>query len=176
MGASSSKTLRVLPKRPANNPHAPWSGARSPRPADSFARASETKDEGILQDSKDPQFLSKLSQLGQVRVDHHMQTVKLSRLQRENDATSTTPTLNHVPAPILSRLLDDRKTLHTQRDMEFLAKRFGVDLEKLDAVSMFVSTPSVHANSAQRVVQQDGDDRYIMQAVWIEPYLRNAAS
>jgi hypothetical protein len=33
----------------------------------------------IQQDSKDPQFLSKLNQLGPVRVDHHMQTVRTVR-------------------------------------------------------------------------------------------------
>ena len=69
--------------------------------------------------------------------------------------------------------------------MEFLAKRFNVDLEKLDAVAKFLSTPSVRQNSAVCVVTKDGEEKQIMKvnassssnlrsdwcskAVWMEP-------
>ncbi|KAJ7489893.1 hypothetical protein B0H11DRAFT_2229405 [Mycena galericulata] len=178
MGSSSSKATRTLPKRVTS---APWSGARAPRPADSFAEAvSETRNDVINQDSKDPQFLSKLRQLGPVRVDHHMHAAALtkhmfdSRVRSENEAATTLQTQNRVQAPMLSRLLDERKSIRTRRDMEFLAKRFGLDLQKLDAVSDFLNTPSVHQKSTVRVNGKDGEERQIMRAVWVEPRLREA--
>ncbi|KAJ7343665.1 hypothetical protein DFH08DRAFT_873334 [Mycena albidolilacea] len=183
MGASSSKATRSLPKRVTTPP---WSGARAPRAVDSLTEAaSETKNDVIQQDSKDPQFLSKLSQLGPVRVDHHMQTVRTaelakqmfdSRVQSENQATASAPTQNRLQAPKLATLLDERKSIRTARDMEFLAQRFGVDLEQLDAISKFVNTPSVQANSAVRVTSKDGQEKQTIKAVWIEPRLKTSQS
>ncbi|KAF7322821.1 hypothetical protein HMN09_00061400 [Mycena chlorophos] len=172
MGSASSKAARSLPKRPAAK-QTPW-----PRPTE-VPGASETKNQAIIQDSKDPQFLAKLSQLGQVRVDHHMQTVQLAsaaRIEAESDALSSSPTLNRIPAPTLGRLLDERKTVRTRRDMEFMAKRFGLDIDKLDTVTRYVNTPSVRAGSEQRIVQEDGDEKFIFPAVWIEPQLKNTSS
>ncbi|KAJ6546495.1 hypothetical protein DFH09DRAFT_1249056 [Mycena vulgaris] len=183
MGASSSKITRSLPKRVTTPP---WSGARAPRPADSLSEAaSESKNDVIAQDSKDPHFLAKLNQLGPVRVDHHMHAVRPaalanhmfnSRVQSETEAAAPIPTQNRVQAPKLSRLLDERKSIRTQRDMEFLAKRFDIDLEKLDAISKFVTTPSVHENSTIRVMAKDGEERQITKAVWMEPRLKNATT
>ncbi|KAJ7172666.1 hypothetical protein C8R46DRAFT_160180 [Mycena filopes] len=182
MGASSSKASRSLPKRVTTPP---WSGARAPRPVDLLAEAaSETKNDVIDQDSKDPQFLSKLSKLGPVRVDHHMQTIRTaelanqmfkSRTQSENEAAAQQPTQNRIRAPQLSRLLDERKFMRTRRDMEFLAARYGVDLEKLDVIAEFLSTPSVHENSTVQI-GKDGEDKTVMRAVWVEPQLGNTAS
>ncbi|KAJ7219100.1 hypothetical protein GGX14DRAFT_589990 [Mycena pura] len=168
MGASSSKATRSLPKRVTTPP---WSGARVSRPVDSLAEASETKNDVIDRDSKDPQFLSKLNQLGPVLVGHRMQVTRPaasadhmynSRLLSENEAASANPPQNRVQASRLSQLLDERKSVRTARDMEFLAKRFGVDLEKLESISKFLSTPSVHANSLVRDVHKDGGDKQVM--------------
>jgi len=131
----------------------------------------------IDRDSKDPQFLSKLNQLGPVLVGHRMQVARPaasanhmynSHLLSENEAAN--PPQNRVQASRLSQLLDERKSIRTERDMEFLAKRFGVDLEKLESISKFVTTPSVHANA----LVKDGGDKRIMKAVWINPHLRGA--
>jgi hypothetical protein len=46
--------------------------------------------------------------------------------------------------------------------MEFLAKRFDVDVEKLDAVAKFVNTPSVQQNSVVRAADKDGEEKQIM--------------
>ncbi|KAF8212430.1 hypothetical protein K438DRAFT_1567257 [Mycena galopus ATCC 62051] len=169
MGALSSKATRSLPKRVTTPP---WSGARAPRAVDSLTQtASETKNDVIEQDSKDPHFLSKLNQLGPVRVDHHMQTVRTaelakqmfdSRIQSESEAAASVPTQNRLQATKLTSLLDERKSIRTRRDMEFLTQRFGIDLEKLDAISKFVSTPSVKANSAVRVASKDGQEKQII--------------
>ncbi|KAJ7752039.1 hypothetical protein B0H16DRAFT_1246633, partial [Mycena metata] len=163
---------RSLPKRVTTTP---WSGARAPRPVDPLKEAaSETKNDVIDQDSRDPQFLSKLNQLGPVRVDHHMQTIRTvgtttsgpaelanqmfnSRSRSENEAAAQNPTQNRIHASQLSRLFDERKSIRTRREMEFLAARYGLDLEKLDAIAEFLSTPSVHDNSAVQI-GKDGEE------------------
>ncbi|KAJ7285661.1 hypothetical protein C8J57DRAFT_1662398 [Mycena rebaudengoi] len=187
MGATSSKaSARSLPKRVTTPP---WSGARTPRPTDSLNEAaSETKNDVIDRDSRDPQFLSKLQKLGPVRVDHHMQTVRTaelanqmfnSRVQSENEVAAGGPTPNRVQASQLSQLLDERKAIRSQRDMEFLAKRYGIDVEKLENVAKFVNTPSVEAQSTTRAAVKN-EERPIMrvavQAVWIEPRLKSASA
>ncbi|KAJ7046589.1 hypothetical protein C8F04DRAFT_1061008 [Mycena alexandri] len=181
MGSSSSKATRSLPKRVTTPP---WSGARAPRSVDPLKEAaSKIKNDVIDQDSKDPQFLSKLNQLGPVRVDHHMQTIRTaelakqmfnSRSQSENEAAAQNPTQNRIRAPQLSRLLDERKSIRTRREMEFLAARYGLDLEKIDAIAEFLSTPSVHENSALQI-GKDGEERTLLRAVWMEPQLRSSA-
>ncbi|KAJ6623443.1 hypothetical protein B0H10DRAFT_1786307 [Mycena sp. CBHHK59/15] len=169
MGASSSKATRSLPKRVTTPP---WTGARAPRLVESLEQAaSETKNDVIDQDSRDPQFLSKLNQLGQVRVDHHMHAVRPaalanhmfnSRMQSENEAAAPGSIQNRAQAAKLSRLLDERKSIRTGRDMEFLAKRFDIDVEKVEAVARFITTPSVQANSAVDTAVKDGEERRIM--------------
>lgn len=85
-----------------------------------------------------------------------------SRTQSENEAAASTPTPNRVQAPKLSQLLDERKSTRSARDMEFLAQRFGIDLEKLDAIAKFLSTPSVHEKSTIRVAGKEGEETQIM--------------
>jgi len=99
-----------------------------------------------------------------------------SRVQSENEAAAPIPTQNRLQAPRLAMLLDERKSIRTRRDMEFLAQRFGVDLEKLDAIAKFVSTPSVQANSAVRVASKDGQEKQIIKAVWVDPRLKAPVS
>jgi len=97
-----------------------------------------------------------------------------SRTQSENEAAASTPTPNRVHASKLSQLLDERKSIRSARDMEFLAQRFGIDLEKLDAIAKFVNTPSVHEKSTIRVAGKEGEETQIMKAVWVEPRLKSA--
>ncbi|CAK5279614.1 unnamed protein product, partial [Mycena citricolor] len=176
--SSSSKAARSLPKRATATTPPPWSGAR-PVPRTEGV-ASETKTKVIEEDAQDPHFLSKLSQLGQVKVDHNMQTTRpatvasqmyKTRVQSETDAESPTPIRNRMPAPRLSLLLDQRKSVKTRRDMEFLAARYGLDLDMLDAVAKFVNTPSVQQSDMARSVGA-ADHKQILRAVWVEPTLK----
>jgi hypothetical protein len=45
-----------------------------------YRRDSELRELAIEKDAQDPDFLANLSRLGPVRVDHHMQTVRLVSL------------------------------------------------------------------------------------------------
>ena len=96
MGSTPSKAARKLSREKPSQ----WAGTRvqpSVEPARQRPQkplAFDTRNDGkhrtdlhgldetkclgtaIERDAKDPQFMQKLGQLGQVRVDHHMQTVR----------------------------------------------------------------------------------------------------
>ncbi|GBE80729.1 predicted protein [Sparassis crispa] len=182
MGGASSKATRQFPK-----PKKPlWAGARTPSPGEApqsakptLPRASETRNEDIEQDAKDPQFLANLSRLGPVKVDHHMQTFRLgadntqhvlqTRLQSEAEARSSHPTHNRLLAASLQELLEERKSVTTQAELEKLAKRYNVDVAKLESVAQFVNSPSVLPGSVVRTVSDDGEERITMLATWADP-------
>ncbi|KAF9002024.1 hypothetical protein BDQ17DRAFT_1390969 [Cyathus striatus] len=141
MGSSASKAARKLPKR-AEPPLSVGSKAPPPhRP-----RASEHKTEDIERDAQDPHFLANLNRLGPVRVDHHMQTIRLEATQSEHEASSTQPTKNRLTAFSLTELLDARKAARGQADIEQLAEKFGLDLQQMQNVTRFVSSPSVDSS------------------------------
>ena len=93
MGSSASKAVRKYPKGtelPRNVPHANRSKpvvaqnqlAESRRSegvfrfCNSFFLVADGQPPAIERDAADPDFLSNLSRLGPVKVDHHMQTVR----------------------------------------------------------------------------------------------------
>ncbi|RDB24240.1 hypothetical protein Hypma_008771 [Hypsizygus marmoreus] len=181
MGGAASKATRKLPKR-VETPK--WAGARTPQPTDPprEQKASETKTEAIERDAQDPHFLANLSRLGPVRVDHHMKTVRTgesetnrlfkSRSQSESEALSTQPIHNRLHAATLSELLDKRKSAKTQAEVERLAERYGIDVAKLQSLSRFVNSPSVHGASAVRTLEKDGEESIMVTAVWVEPRIQ----
>lgn len=50
---------------------------------------------------------------------------------------------NHLYSSTLTELLDQRKSAHTQKDLEKLSKEFGIELDKLESLVRFVTSPSV---------------------------------
>ncbi|EJF65693.1 hypothetical protein DICSQDRAFT_165404 [Dichomitus squalens LYAD-421 SS1] len=171
MGSASSKPAA---RKLARTPPA-WVGARTPNPnvgeqlhphARPLPRASETKDEGIQRDAHDPQFLANLSKLGPVRVDHHMQTIRPAaasaqrihdtRLRSEEEARSPRSTRNRLVAESLLELLEERKYVATQKDLEALAKKFDMDLDKLERLARHVNSVSVNQETVKRWVGEDG--------------------
>jgi len=138
--------------------------------------ASETKDEEITRDAIDPQFMANLSRLGAVRVDHHMQTVRTadsinrgfrSRQQSEAEAASH-PVRNHLLAPALSDLLDDRKRVTSIQELQSLATRYGVDVDKLERLARYVNSPSADEGTRRKVVEQE-EELTTVKAIWVEP-------
>ncbi|KAK0210571.1 hypothetical protein DFS33DRAFT_302884 [Desarmillaria ectypa] len=175
MGAASSKAARKYPKM-AERPS--WAGARTPRTADTTTRlrASEVKNEDVERDAQDPHFLSNLNRLGQVRVDHHMQSfqpaaskssVLSSRARSELEETSSTG--RNVYAATLSSMLNQRKSCTTRLDIENLARNYKIDVQKLESISKFVNSPSVDSSSVVKTVDEDGNESRSMLAVWIKP-------
>ncbi|CAE6520707.1 unnamed protein product [Rhizoctonia solani] len=188
MGGSASKTARKLPTRIQPS----WAGARTPQPLPEQFRASkleaiasETKDSHIESDSKDPQFMSNLGQLGQVRVpnpqlgqrlrpqsDHSFNMIR-AREESEQMAASNTIPSNRVLALSLSDLLDARKSARSTQEIGEIAKSYGVDAQTLKSVARFVNTPSVDPKGVTRVVGKDGEEKTTMVASWSEPLLDN---
>ncbi|RPD65960.1 hypothetical protein L226DRAFT_530091 [Lentinus tigrinus ALCF2SS1-7] len=182
MGSSASKPAA---RKLARTPPA-WAGARTPgfgeqahphaRPT---AQASEKKDEAILRDSQDPQFLANLSKLGPVTVDHHMQTIRpaaasaqqlyQTRLRSEDEARSSRPTQNRLVASSLMDLLEERKFVSTEKEVAELAKKYGVDLEKLERLARHVNSVSVNQDTVKRWVGKDGVENVTMVASWVNP-------
>ncbi|KAK1232982.1 hypothetical protein PQX77_003896 [Marasmius sp. AFHP31] len=184
MGSASSKAARKLPKRsevpswtasrPAVPPHSNV-GTRNGRPL-----ASETKDEAITQDSRDPHFLANLNRLGPVNVNQPPQLMRTasveksrqlleSRLRADQEASSSIPARNRVSAPTLSTLLDRRKSARSQDEVDALVQKYGIDPAKFGAVSRYVNSPSIQGGSTLRTVGKDGEENVSVLAVWVEP-------
>jgi len=184
MGGAASKSARQLPKTAKPT----WAGARTPNPGEAqppkapFPRASETKDEAIERDSRDPQFMANLSKLGPVKVDHHMQTIRPAadntqrvfrmRLQSEAQARSPQSTHNRLLASSLLDLLQERKSVTSHEEMRRLAERYDIDIAKLESVARIVNSPSIDEGSITKVVDEDGVERITMKAAWVDPKLQ----
>ncbi|KAF9227975.1 hypothetical protein BS17DRAFT_414648 [Gyrodon lividus] len=184
MGSAASKTTRKLSKvKPS------WTGSRTPSatgaaPGPSLPRperplAFESKSEAAIEaDAKDLQFMSKLNQLGPVRVDHHMQTVRAardirdmyrSRVQSETEASSMQSTRNRLLASSLFELLEARKSMVNPAEQETLAKRYQIDVEKLQELCRVVNTPSIEKSTVVRTTDIDGEELLTMTAHWLDP-------
>ncbi|CAE6416523.1 unnamed protein product [Rhizoctonia solani] len=188
MGGSASKSARKLPSRTQPS----WAGARTPQPLPEQFRspkpevmASETKDSRIESDSKDPHFMSKLSQLGQVQVpnpqvgqrlrpqsDRSLDMIR-AREESEQMAASNTIPSNRILALVLSDMLDARKSASSTKEIGEIAKSYGVDTQTLQNVARFINTPSIDANNVTRIVGKDGEEKTTMVATWSEPLLDN---
>ncbi|KAG1756301.1 uncharacterized protein EDB91DRAFT_1241387 [Suillus paluster] len=185
MGGSSSKIARKLPKEKSS-----WAGTRTPleqggvqeirRAMPSRPLAFENKTDAVEVDAKDPQFMSKLSQLGPVRVDHHMQSVRpadsvqqmyRSRLQSEVEASPSHSTRNRLVAASLSDLLESRKTIKSQAELQALAERYHIDVAKLAELARFINAPSVDESTIVKSSNQDGEETLTMMVHWVDPKL-----
>jgi len=182
MGSSSSKAARKLPKEKPS-----WAGSRTPLKPDGAQEirrprplAFENKTDAVEADAKDPQFMFKLNQLGPVRVDHHMRSVRpadyaqqmhRSRLQSEMEASPSHSTRNRLLASSLSELLESRKTVKSQAELQALAEQYHIDVTKLDELAKFVNTPSIDESTIVKSTNQEGEETLTMMARWVDPKL-----
>ncbi|CDO70732.1 hypothetical protein BN946_scf184798.g47 [Trametes cinnabarina] len=181
MGSSASKPARKLARTPPA-----WAGARTPNVGEQAStrpgmpRASETKSEAIEQELEtDPQFLANLNKLGQVKVDHHMQTIRPAadqaqrlfeaRLRSEDQARSSKPPRNHLVAASLLDLLEERKYATTPQVLQEVAKNYGMDVDKLERLSRFVNSVTVDQDTVKRWIDDDGVEHVTMMAKWVNP-------
>ncbi|KAG2061487.1 hypothetical protein BDR06DRAFT_946930 [Suillus hirtellus] len=183
MGSSSSKAARKLPKETPS-----WAGSRTPLKPDGAQEtrrprplAFENKSDAVEADAKDPQFMFKLNQLGPVRVDHHMRSVRpadyaqqmhRSRLQSEMEASPSRSTRNRLLASSLSELLESRKTVKSQAELQALAEQYHIDVTKLNELAKFVNTPSIDESTIVKSTNQEGEETLTMMARWVDPNLK----
>ncbi|KAL1748128.1 hypothetical protein HDZ31DRAFT_60662 [Schizophyllum fasciatum] len=175
MGSSASKASRTLPKKKPS-----WAGARvgdtPPAPA---ARpkpvASETKNDAIMEDAGDPHLLANLRKLGAVKVDHHMQTVRVAsddtakmlqtRVQADEEAASFQLSRNHLFSYALTQLLEERKT----QPASVLAEKYNIDAAKIESLSRFVNVATIDTARQRRMVLKSGEEYVESPVIWVEP-------
>lgn len=82
-----------------------------------------------------------------------------SQKQSEQEASSMQPSRNRVQASTLSFLLDKSKSASTRQEMVELADKYGVDIEILEKLSQYVTSPSIRNDSVVRKVRnEDGEE------------------
>lgn len=81
-----------------------------------------------------------------------------SRAQSEAEASSSQRTKNRLHAPTLSQLLDERKAARTEKDLEQLCTKYGIDQDKVASLARFVSSPSIDGRTAVRTTAKDGEE------------------
>ena len=79
-----------------------------------------------------------------------------SRAKPEFEASSRQLPKNHLYSSTLTEFLNQRKSAHTQSDLEKLSKEFGLELDKVESLVRFVTSPSVIGTSIQSV-GKDGE-------------------
>ena len=79
-----------------------------------------------------------------------------SRAKPEFEASSPHLLKNHLYSSTLTELLNRRKSACTQKDFEKLSKDFGIELDKLESLTRFVTSPSV-IGTAIHSVRKEGD-------------------
>jgi len=173
MGSTASKTARKSLKSSRVTATEPINKNRLPD-------SHRTKE--IEQDAGDPHFLANLSRLGPVRVNHSMETTRPdpmgsttnrlfeSRAKPEFEASSPHLPKNYLYSSTLTELLNQRKSAHTQKDLEKLSKEFGIELDKVESLVRFVTSPSV-IGKAIHSVGKDGEGS-MSTAVWVEPVVK----
>lgn len=94
---------------------------------------------------KDPQ-ISKVNRLFQ------------SRAASEEEASSLKPSKNHLFAGSLQELLNERKSARTDKDLQKLAAKYGVDVAKMESLARFLTSPSVDKSSTTKTVDKNGEE------------------
>jgi hypothetical protein len=92
----------------------------------------------------------------------YVQQMHRSRLQSEVEALPTHPTQNRLLASSLSELLESRKTVKSQAELQALAEQYHIDLTKLDELAKFINTPSIDESTIVRSTNQDGEETLTM--------------
>jgi len=90
-----------------------------------------------------------------------------SRAKPEFEALSPHLSRNHPYSSTLTKLLNQRKSARTKKDLERLSKDFDIELDKLESLARFITSPSV-ISTAIDSVGTDGEGS-ITTAVWVEP-------
>ncbi|GAA5910939.1 uncharacterized protein JCM6883_000650 [Sporobolomyces salmoneus] len=155
---------------------APSTSAPPPPSQRPTPRASETKDESIIAESRDPDLAKNLRMLGQVKVpgkgmastlhtDNAMLGI-LQERQRVDDAVAAgISTPNQLSARSLSNLLDDRKSAKSKEEADQIAVEYGMDPELVRTLARHVNSPSI--SMVLPSSDPDEDDRRL--AKWVDP-------
>lgn len=128
-----------------------------------------------MRDASDPQFLANLRKLGAVKVDHHMQTMRVAsddttqmlqtRARTDEEAASFQLSRNHLYSYTLTQLLEERKT----QPVAALAEKYNMDAAKLESLCRFVNVPTIDTARERRQVMDNGEEYVESPAIWVAP-------
>ncbi|WVN90394.1 uncharacterized protein L203_105630 [Cryptococcus depauperatus CBS 7841] len=128
------------------------------------------KNDAILKDAMDPQFLQNLHKLGPVQVNDAGKLIPVNAqrtlLARKAEYTSSSlPLPGHLTLPVLVTLLDRLKALPPGSDPSSLYKQFGMEKDKIEQVRRWVNSASVEEKDDVRV--EEGNEIREMKSLWI---------
>jgi crotonobetainyl-CoA:carnitine CoA-transferase CaiB-like acyl-CoA transferase len=92
----------------------------------------------------------------------YVQNMYRSRLQSEVEASPSHSTRNRLLAASLSELLESRKTVKSQTELQALAERYDIDVTKLTELARFINTPSIDESTIVKTMSQDGEEMVTM--------------
>ncbi|KAF8478920.1 hypothetical protein DFH94DRAFT_746382 [Russula ochroleuca] len=193
MGSASSKAARASAgKKPSVR-----MPAYEPRPSPVRTQqpwASESKNEEIQRDAKDPQLLANLSRLKPVHVHHHrlptgtkdhVRELFESRARAEDEAVGTRTPHNRLHVSSLVALLEERRDMvigaggnstTALAATRQLAEKYGLDVERLERLVRCVNVPSVRkqplgGGAGVGTVRdaESGEDIVVKEVEWKEP-------
>ena len=90
------------------------------------------------------------------------QPISQSRLRSDDETRSSRPTHNRLIASSLLDLLQERKYITTQKQLEELVNKYDVDLDKIQRLASHVNSVSVDQNTVKRWVGEDGAEHVTM--------------
>ncbi len=93
---------------------------------------------------------------------NQIQHIYEARLQSELEARSPQTPRNHLLAATLEDLLEERKKSRSQEQLTNLAKKYNIDVARLENLARFVNTPNVDPESVVKTVDDDGTERVTM--------------
>lgn len=85
-----------------------------------------------------------------------------SRLQSEVEALPSHSTQNRLLASSLSELLESRKVVKSQAELQALAEQYHIDVTKLVELAKLINTPSIDESTIVRSKNQDGEETLTM--------------
>lgn len=128
---------------------------------------SEVKDGSILSDSQDPQFLSNLSHLGQVKINQPSITFEPQATTIQNRLKSSKEEIelgrlpyNRIETSDLVELLNRLKTVDTEEEAEELITEMNMDPAVLREVARRFNSVSAARNKGAK-------DELEMTAKWV---------
>lgn len=78
------------------------------------------------------------------------------------EARSFQPAKGHLFATTLTDLLEEYKAISSRQDVEDLAKRYDIDVSKLESLVCYVNSPTVNPDSVKRTLDNEGNEHTTM--------------
>ena len=102
-------------------------------------------------------------------ITHYMHQAAVSaqemfqtRIRSEDEARSSRQTPNRLVAPQLVEQLEEPKYASSRKEIEDLAKKYSIDVEKLERLARHVNSVSADRDTVRRWVGEDGNENVTM--------------